>query len=713
MMRLRSHIPVRKALSVLPMTVFLMALVAASAGRAAAPEPMQDEAAVDTSRWHCSLCPYREGWYGVLDFGLGDVGDTSLKYADYRGLDERGAFPALDGAAHYRDSQDHYLDFFARDLGLDSRSLALRAGLRGRYQFRLDYHEIPKYRGYGTETVYSGIGSDRLELPANWQSAFSTDGMTALSGSLVPAPLKTLRRNLQAGLTLKFPGKWTYDLNFQHETKDGTRPFGAGLYLLNTSQFPVPVDFTTDGFNMGLERDSERAHLRLGFTGSRFDNGVDSITWENPFSSEPANHLLRAALAPDNKAYQFSLQGAFAPRPGVHLSGRAALGRMRQDDPLLPYSINPDFGDLTLPRPTAGLDVGTLNIAGKLSARLAPRLNLQADAKIDQRNNHSPVDVYTIVITDFVPGGDRLNRPYSYKRETYDVEMNYRAAAGVSVRGGSGEERYRRTLQSVRETRERTYWGELNLSHWSAAQLRVKLETSTRDASPYVQVDKTGLIENPLMRKFQYADRDRNRAVVELDLMPGQIWSANLSWSRAQDDYSSSMVGLHDSDEENFSLDLGGLLGARISFNAYASRENISSTLSGFDAGIEAPWNAFTHDRITTLGLNLSGRISKRLSLGLDWMEAASSGRIAVVTSEADQPFPALRTRLGDLRGHVSFDINHEWSWRLAVEYERLRSSDWQIDDLGAAGISQVLTLGGLSPRYSLTTVRLQASYRF
>ncbi len=695
--------------------LLLAALAGAPALHAAQPAPTDVSVAVDTSRWRCSLCPYREGWYGALDFGLGHVSDSSLQYADYRGLEERGAFPAVDGDMHFRDSRDHYFDVFARDLGIDKQSLDMRGGLRGRYQLRLAYREIPKYRGFGTATVYSGVGSGSLSLPADWQKSFTTAGMTTLDSALLPAPLKTLRRTLAGGLTVKFARKWTFDTDFQHETKEGSRPFGAGLLTINASQFPVPVDFTTDRFDMGLQYSGENAHLRLGFAGSWFDNGVASVTWENPFNSAPDNQLLRAALEPGNEFYQFSLQGAFAPRPGLRLSGRAALDRMRQDDPFLPFSINPQFSDLTLPRSAADsrIDSGTLNIAGKLVARLAPRLNLSASAKIDQRDNHSPVDVYTIVVTDFVPGGDRRNRPYSFESRKYDLELDYRATPALNVRAGAWQEQYDRSLQSVIQTDERLYWGEVNLSPWSVAQLRVKLETSTRDASPFRQVDETGLIENPLLRKFHFADRDRDRAVVEVDLSPSQPWSLNVSWSQAQDDYNQSTLGLRASDEQNFSVDFGVSLSPRISLNAYASRDDITSALSGFDAATQSPWQAFTDDRITTLGLDISGSMSKRVTLGLDWMESTSSGRIAVIASPTDQTFPVLRSRFGNVRGYVSFALNRNWAWKLAAEHEHLSTSNWQVDGLGAAGIANVLTLGGVSPRYSITAVRVQASYRF
>jgi len=673
--------------------------------------PAVDET-VDTSHWSCVLCSYRTGWYGSLEWGPGYVSDSSLAYADYRGLDEQGAFPALDGEVHYRNGSDRYLDIYAKSPGLQNRSLEMRTGLRGRYQIRLAYREIPKFRGYGASTVYSGVGSSRLSLPQDWQKSFTTAGMTGLEGALIPISLKTTRRTLHGGLSLKFAQKWTWDVELQHETKDGSRPFGAGLYTINTSQFPAPVDFTTNRLESGLQYSGIKGHWRLGFSASRFENGTNSITWENPFSSAPENQLFRAALAPDNTFYQLNLQGVYSLRPGFRFSGRAAIGRLRQGEPLLPYSINPAFSELELPRREVNqrIDTGTVNIAGKVTARLGSRLDFSASGKFDRRDNKTPVDAYTIVITDFLPGGERVNRPYSFDRKKYDLELRYLAIAGVNLRAGAARESYQRTLQSVLRTKEWLHWGELNFSRWSVAELRVKLEKSSRDASPYRQVDTTGLIENPLMRKFNYADRDRRRVVTELDFAPGQTWWLNLSWSRSEDEYPQSAAGLRRSREDNLSLDFGLYLGRYFSLSAFISRDDITSALSGFDAFAESTWDAFTDDQVTTLGSGVMAKPNKRVTLELNWTQSQSRGRIAVAESPQ---FPVLHNRIASFRGSVSVDLNDNWAWKLTAEREHLTTEDWQTDGFGPGSIANVLTLSDVSPRYRVTALFLQTICRY
>ena len=231
---------------------------------------------------------------------------------------------------------------------------------------------------------------------------------------------------------------------------------------------------------------------------------------------------------------------------------------MTQDDPFLPYATNPNFSDLPLPRSSLDgrIDTSTINLAGKFSARLSRGLDLTARVKLDEKDNKSPVDLYTPVITDLVLKQARPNRPYSFKREKYDLELRYRLHRAARLNAGLRRENMERTLQSVEETREDTFWGEISFNHWASAQLRLKLESSDREASSYLQLKDGGPLEHPLMRKFNMADRKRDRILLELDLSPADRLSVNLAYFTTEDDYENSVIGLQESEEQSFSVDI-------------------------------------------------------------------------------------------------------------------------------------------------------------
>ncbi len=670
----------------------------------------------EPSQHDCKQCIKYTGWRGLLDFGLAYVSDDSLRFGDYRGLEEEGFYAAVDGDLHFRNLDGRYFDMYAENLGYDSRQLEMRGGNQGFYELRFGWREIPKYRGFGTQTPFLGVGSNNLGLPADWVPAKTTGGMTALHNSLAIEPLKTQRKTLDAGATLKFARNWSVRADYQRQKKEGTRTLGAGLYFNNSSILPAPVDYTTDQIDIGLSWAGKRAQVELGFIGSYFDNGMSSLTWKNPFTAHADHQTFRAALEPDNEFYQFSLAGTFAITQRIRLSGQAAMGKMSQDEAFLPYTINPSYSDLVLPRSSLDgkVDASTYNLSGKLFANLKNRLSFTARGKWDERDNKTPVNFYTPVVTDLLPVVPRYNRPYSYKRQKYSADLRWRIFRVLRLSVGGRQQNIDRTLQAVERTKETTWWGEAKFSPWLNSQLRIKLETASRDVSDYLQPDDGGPVDHPLMRKFNQADRDRDRIRVELDLMPASMdLGINLSYFKASSDYEKSVIGLQESDDQSYTLNLSYAAGSKTNFYAFLTRDDIDADLINTGGSSTELWNAVTRDRITTVGFGVSSHINKKLSIGLDLVSSDSKGDISVQTSMEEEPFDTLKTELTNITVHFDYEVSERWGYKIFAEYEKFSSQDWAIDGVGVDGINTVLTMGLQSPKYDIWHLRAQATYRF
>ena len=665
--------------------------------------------------YKCKNCVKYTGWRGSLDFGLGYVSDDSLRFGDYRGLEDDGFYAAIDGDIHFRNLEGRYLDLYVKDLGYDSRQFNIRGGNQGLYQLRFGWQETPKYRGYGTQTPFSGVGSDHLTLPGDWAYSPTTGGMSALQDSLNAAALKTQRKTLDAGATVKFADNWSYRIDYQRQEKKGTRTMGAGFYFNNASILPAPVDFTTNQFDMDLSWTGKRAQVQLGFISSYFDNGADSVTWRNPFTSSAQHEFFRASLEPDNEFYQFSLSGAFAFTPRIRMSGRAALGQMTQDNPFLPYTINPVYSNLPLPRTSLDgkLDTSTFNLTGKLSARLSNKLSFTVRGKVDERDNKTPVDYYRQVVTDLFPTVERYNRPYGYEREKYSADLRYKAHRMIRLSAGAEQENIDRTWQATERTEETTYWGEVKATPFVSTQLRVKYESAQRDVSDYSPTDDGSRLDHPLMRKFNQADRDRERIMVELDLIPAAAFGINLSYFQATADYNESVIGLQASEEQSYSVNLNYAFDKKADVYAFMTNDDIDADILNTTGGSAIPWRAITRDRITTIGFGVSSHINDKSSIGFDFVSSDSTGNISVQTSLEEAPFDALKTDLTNAKIHFDHKLNDRWGYKLFAEYEKYSSRDWAIDGLGADGISSVLTMGEQSPNYKAWYFRVQANYRF
>jgi MtrB/PioB family decaheme-associated outer membrane protein len=677
--------------------------------------PLAAAEEADLKIYKCKQCVKYTGWRGNLDFGFSYVNNDSLRFGDYRGLEKEGLYAAVDGDAYYRDLQGRYIDIYARDLGYDSRQFDIRGGSRGSYEFRFGWNEIPKYRGYGTQTPFMGSGGDYLTLPEDWVKANTTVGMTALQGSLVPEALKTQREVLDVGFSLDFARSWSYNFDYQRQKKDGTRMLGAGMYFSNASILPAPVQYTTDIFDMDLTWAGKRSQVQLGFMSSKFDNGYSSLSWENPFNSAPQHSFFRAALEPGNKFYQFNLSGNYYFTPKISMSGQAAMGRLKQNEPFLPYTSNPVYGDLPLPRASldAQLDTSTYNLSGKLYARLNNKLSFTARGKWDERDNKTPVDIYTPVVTDLVTIKPRYNRPYSYKRQLYSADLRYRAHRVIRLSGGVRQQNIDRTLQEVETSKETTWWGEAKLNPSYKAQFRVKLESANRDISDYLARDDGSPVDHPLMRKFNMADRERDRLLLEFDYMATEALGINLSFAQADANYDDSPLGLQESEDETWSFNVNYAFGKNVNAYAFYTHDDIEASMLNATSISATPWTANTRDKITTYGIGLSANISKKSSLGIDYVSSDSTGNISVQTDDLEDPFDPLETDLSNFRVHFDYDFNDRWGYKLYAEHEEYDSQDWGIDGLGVAGVKSILSMGELSPDYDVWYYRFQLSYRF
>jgi MtrB/PioB family decaheme-associated outer membrane protein len=653
------------------------------------------------------------GWRGEINFGWDRTTDESLRYADYRGRDEKGSAFSADGDMHYRNLKGWYFDLYSVDSIYDSRLTEMRAGKTDRVELRLGWQEIPKYRGYGTQTPFLGVGTGNLTLPGDWVYAPNTGQLTALQGSLAAAALKTQRKTLDGGATVHLGNHLTFKVDYQKQKKEGTRMMSGGFF--NAAVVPAPVDFTTDILESSLAFASKRVQLQVGFMSSEFENEYNSLTWRNPFSSRPGNYYLQTALEPGNEFTRFNVSGALMITQRIRFSGQAAMGELKQDDPFIPsYSTNPDFNDLVLPRASLGgrLDTNTYNLGGKLSARMGKGLSLTLRGKYDERDNKTPVELYTPVTIDLFQGDERYNRPYSYEREQYSADLRYRVGRSVRISAGGIYKEMTRTLQAVETSEEDIVWGEVKANPTLSSQLRVKFESAEREVEDYLQPADGSPVDHPLMRKFNQADRENDRVMIDFDLAPTDALGINLSYFNSRSDYTESVIGLQDSEEQSYTVDLSYAIGTKGRLYAFLTNDEIDSRMLNATSVSAEPWTARTRDKISTIGFGFSRAVGKKSKIGIDYVNSTSRGEILVQTGD-EEPFSPLRTDLTNLKLYFDHEFGEHWGFKLYLEREEFRAKDWAIDGYGVDGIPSVLTLGEVSPQYDVWYSRILASYRF
>ncbi len=674
-----------------------------------------DPDAVDTSRWECEYCEYPEGYTGELDIGVGAVSDESFKFGEYSGLNEEGGYLIGNARVIYRSQEDaRYYDLHANNLGLDTRSLFLGGGKQGHYDVFLNYDELPHFISDSALTPFSGAGSDSLSLPAGWVASGTTAGMSALAAGLRGVKLETQRKRLGIGARLlqgpRWGPRWEYNVSFRREDRDGARRAG-GAFFLRSAQLVRPVDYETDEVDATVAYNSRKLQVQLAYYGSTFRNADESLTWENPFTAPVGDDRGQLALPPDNQFHQGTVSIGYQFSERTRATGDVAIGRMEQDERFLPVTLNASLGPVSLPRSSLDGEVDTLTANLRLTSALTDKLRLNASYSYNERDNDTPQADYTWVTTDaFLNTATRTNLPYSYIRDTFKLGADYRFPKGSRLRAGYEYDAYKRDFQEVEKAEEDSLWAKLKVRIDYKTHLTFKATHAERDASGYSAVPEIGPPENPLLRKYNMADRDRDLVGVNASLSPTERLTLGAGLDYINDDYDKSEVGLTESREFNLSADASLALNEKTSMSLYLNREKIESRQQGSQTYATADWSAQNDDTVTTVGIGVKYQaIEDKLDIGADYARSHSRGEINVNGSG----FPDLETELDTVKLYATYRLKDDVSLHAAYWYEHYDSEDWALDGVAPGTIGNVISLGETSPSYSVNALGLSMRYNF
>jgi MtrB/PioB family decaheme-associated outer membrane protein len=676
----------------------------------------------DFEQWQCRFCPFPEkGVEGSVGASALHVSDDSARFGDYTGLDEKGAYANADADVTYRAEGGYAVTLDARNLGLDSRSIDLRAGRQGSWVVALSWDELPRRLDDSGRTVYSGLGSSALSLPSNWVRGNFTSEFTALDANLSDFTLGWDRKTAGLGLEFVQSEQVRYEAEWTHQTKQG-RGLTWGNFLGVAQDLAKPLDYETNQVDAAMIFSGTRWNARVGYYGSFFSNKDTTLTWDNPFNGPDQG---RMAMAPDNLYHQLQLSGAYRFSTwDTSLNTSYAVGTMKQTDSLLQYTINPAIPAQALPREKYDGRADTTHANVRLTSRPADRLRLSAEYRYSERDNQSGQYEWAAVQADAFQTVPFVNPAYSFENRDLSFMADYRFSRMLQGAAGWQQKVRERDYQNVDRTEEDIYWARLRFRPISELGLSLRAETSSRDASDYQAIPSTGAgaEQNPLLRKYYQADRDRDSAQIQADFAPGARGSLSLRYERAKDRYDESVVGLVSSDYDQFSAEANFQLWKAIVMTAYFSRDNYDSATVGagsFAVPNTAPpnWEGRTDDRhdVHGVALNWPGLADGRLDLRADWMRADTTGKIDIENplGATASAFPTLRSKLTGAEVMADWHLNPRWSLNLGWRWEKYSADDWAKDGVGPATIANVLTFGSQTLDYDVNVFLLGFRYNF
>ena len=111
--------------------------------------------------------------------------------------------------------------------------------------------------------------------------------------------------------------------------------------------------------------------------------------------------------------------------------------------------------------------------------------------------------------------------------------------------------------------------------------------------------------------------------------------------------------------------------------------------------------------------LEKNGLLENRLDLAFNYLYSDGAGDYVTSFENETSPFPRLISQ------HRSVDLKAKYraSAKLAVELrlyqERYRSADWALDGVAVNTIRNLITMGRVSPNYSINLASVSFTYSF
>lgn len=688
-------------------------LLAGAVAAILSPVQVAMSAEADTSEWKCSKCPFQVGTDATVTVGAGSVSDATAKFGEYNDLDEDGGYAIASFDGRSRTETGWYLSYEGHKLGLDTRDAAVTVGKEGIFSARLSYDGIVRHQ-YGdedTSTPFSvGADGQSLFLPSGWVRAGSTTGMTMLSASLTPIAIETERK--AGGVDLKWRVAKSFDLfaNFRSEDKQGTRIAGVGNFV-NALQIPKPIDSTTESYEFGVQWNASMGFVRASYYVSKYDNEYNGLTWDNPYTAFNGMITGGTAVAPDNKLKQFLLNAGVHLAYDTSISFQAAMGKVEQDSPLMAFTTNTALSPGALPRDSLNGDLKVNHYGLNLSSRPFDKVYIRGSARYDQRKDETAAITFAdgyVESDQFVTIGAYTPQRYDYLRRQGELEGEYALWENVRFFIGMRGEKLRRTNQDVDETTEGTGYSGVRLTPYAGVMLMLRIGETHKDAADARAPEAW---ENPSFWKYNLANRDRDFTDLKLNWAAFETVTVGLDAQVANDTYRLSPYGLKSGSDRRGAGNITWMPKEGLSFYVDGGYQQMKALQTNVNTSGE--WSAEHEDTYKTYGLGAKlTDLGGKWDVTVDYSEAKSTGDITT-TSATTSAFPSNNSKLQSGRVIVSYKFSEQLSLSVGARLERLKSSDWALQNLDYATVPTLLTMGQDPYNYDAKVYAFTVRYNF
>jgi MtrB/PioB family decaheme-associated outer membrane protein len=666
---------------------------------------------VKLDAWRCQYCPQAEASDVRLKVHVGTADEEVYRFANYSGLENQSQI-FLDGDIKMQTPDGQYWTTDFRNLGLDSLAFESAYGLQGSHRIGLDVLKIP-IRKYDRLLTPFTLNGTQLQLPSDWQQSDDARNFQD-PGQYQQFSSGTDWERLGLDLKLNWDDHLSFDSRFQRWHKTGTQESSVAQ-LLHASYLPLPVDQTIQDLSASIGYQQANWLLSLTTTYSRFDNEFDSISFDNPYSPlVPGSDLGQLALDPDNHSLKFNLNGRYNYARAASVKFNYSFAELTQDQAFVPYTTNINLLSM-LPQADLQGKVQTSDFSLQLNHRLSQDWTGRIKYRHRERDNKTTALLLSPVITDVYLAADLMTLPYDFTTESADTSLEYRPMIGHLLSVGYEHEQKQRNLQAVHTSSEAGFNAHYSATLTPTWMLKLGAQRLNRDGSAPEKFDYLGVDENPLMRRFNVADRVQDKAKVQIFYTPLEQVSATVSGQYNHQDYDASELGLTDNRQKNINLDVNWHPNLTLDISLFVQQEEITTHMAGGSNFSSPLWQAQNLDEIFSYGGSLALRnlLDDKLTIFINFDLADANTDININQAGTDDKLPQISSLWSHSELKLVYQYSPQTDISFSYQYQKFTSADFAIDGVVPGSLPNLLTSGTQSNNYDVSYGLLSIGYQF
>lgn len=509
---------------------------------------------------------------------------------------------------------DWRIVFEGTNVGYEDQRMSATVSGMGKVKASVLYDQVPLNYGFRSDGyVQTPYGAD-FKLDYETREAVQEGGAIAVPGNpsqrtsylgfFHPIDLKS-RRNVFDGKVAFSPAK---DLGIKVQvtstTRQGHQPWGASFGFSQGVEIARPVNDRTADVDAGLEWGNEKGAVNLNYRHSQFDSDQTMLVWDSPYRVEDRTDSRayvtgdgtsqgRLSLPPSNTQETFSGTGVarFARRSTV--SATFAVSTLKQDGTIIPFTINTAIEPIHLERDHAEAKVNLGTFGFTFNSRPVPNVTLNARYRYFNRDDKTPTfdgEEYVRLDQVFEEGGGETEH-FNVTSNTFNAGVGFSGIRYTTFKVDYAYDGVERTHREFAKTAENAIRFSVDSVGSSLLTARVSYEYASRTGSGFSEevLDKAG--QQPDMRHYDVANRNRNRGMVLLTLMPSPMAGITFSMAAGKDKYPDQEFGLLDNSNQVYTVGVHLYPNDQVSFGVVYGYEKYSSLMKSRNA---SPGPTFT-----------------------------------------------------------------------------------------------------------------------